>query len=115
MLASCSGVLSASPFGSVVEFFLSLESGNLKPLSGEPKEIAKAFEGLAKLSSGLMKSMVLEGNSECGFLAAFAHWLLGLRVTVKNAALETVFPATGSDPEDWQLLVIFSNQHAAFI
>lgn len=108
LLASCSGVLSASPFGSIVEFFLGLESGELSPLSGHPKEIAKAFEGLAKLSTGLMKSMVLEGHTECGFLAAFAYWILGLRVTVKNAAKETVFPTSGSDSEDWQLMVIFS-------
>ena len=109
LLASCSGVLSASPFGSIVEFFLCLESGELRPLSGEPKEIAKALEGLAKLSSGLMKSMVLEGHSECCFLAAFAYWILGLRVTVKNGAKETVFPTTRSDSEDWQLMVIFSD------
>ena len=110
LLASCSGVLSASPFGSIVEFFLRLDIVEMKPLSGEPKEIAKALEGLAKLSSGLMKSMVLEGHSECGFLAAFAYWILGLRVTVKNAAQKTVFPITGSDPENWQLMVIFSGQ-----
>lgn len=113
LLSSSSGFLSTSAFGSVVEFFLRLESVNVKPLSGDPKQIAKALEGIAKLSRGLMKSMVLEGNSECAFLAAFAHWILDLRVTVKNSELKTVFPITGSDPEDWQLLVIFSNQPAA--
>ena len=108
LLVSCSGVLSTSPFGSIIEFFVRLDSIEVQPLSGEPKEIAKALEGLAKISTGLMKSMVLEGHSECGFLAAFAYWVLGLRVTVKNAAEETVFPTIGSKPEDWQLMVILT-------
>lgn len=119
LVSSCSGVLAQSPFGSVVEFFM-----RFHPLHntgedtdhgrcGDPTQVAKALEGLAKISSGIMKSMVLTGVSECGFVAAIAQWLLDLKVVVQDADGDTVYPSTGSDAHDYQLLVIYSNHIGA--
>ena len=111
LVNSCSGVLSRSPFGSVVEFFMRLHPQ--VHLCGDPKQVARALEGLAKISSGLMKSMVLIGNSECGFLAAIAQWLLALRVVVQNIAGDIVYPSTGADINNYQLMVIYSDDSEA--
>lgn len=111
LIGSCSGVLSRSPFGTVVEFFMRFHSQT--HLCADPKQTARALEGLAKISSGLMKSMVLIGNSECGFLAAIAQWLLSLRVVVQNAAGDIVYPSTCADTNDYQLMIIYSDDPEA--
>ena len=111
LVNSCSGVLATSPFGSVVEFFMRFHPQ--VHLCGDPKQVARALEGLAKISSGLMKSMVLIGNSECGFLAAIAQWLLGLLVVVQNAAGDIVYPSTGADVNNYQLMIIYSSDPEA--
>ncbi|MCJ1476271.1 hypothetical protein MMC13_004937 [Lambiella insularis] len=107
LIQACSGALSRSPFGSVVEFFMKFHPQ--VHMCGDPKQVARALEGLAKISNGLMKSMVLVGNAECGFLAAIAQWLLGLRVVVQNAAGDVVYPSSGADVDDYHLMVIYSN------
>ena len=55
---------------------------------GELSQVACAMEGLAKISSGRMKSMVLIGKSKCSFLAAFAQWFLDLKVIIQDTAGE---------------------------
>ena len=52
--------------------------------------------------------MVLIGNSECGFLAAIAPSLLSVRVLVQNSAGDIVYPSTCADMDDYQLMVIYS-------
>ena len=106
LVNSCSGVLATSPFGSVVEFFMRFCPS--ARMCGDPKEVARALEGLARISSGLMKSMVLIGNSECGFLAAIAQWLLSLRVVIQDTAGNIVYPSIGADATDYQLMVLYS-------
>ena len=107
LINSCSGALSRSPFGSVVEFFMRFHPQT--HMCGDPKQVARALEGIAKISSGLMRSMVLIGNSECGFLAAVAQWLLGLRVVVRNVAGDIVYPSSDADTDNYQLMVIYSD------
>ena len=109
LVKSCSGVLSQSPFGLVFEFFkrLNPQRGGPKDFCGEPKHVADALDGLAKISNGLMKSMVLKGNSECGFLAATAQWLFDLRVVVQNSSGNIVYPSTGADVDTYQLMIIY--------
>lgn len=107
LVNACSGVLSRSPFGSIAEFFMKFSSH--EHICGEPAQIARALEGLAKISGGRMKSMVLMGNSECGFLAAIAQWLLGLRVVVQTATGDVVYPSTDADTKNYQLLIIFAD------
>ena len=103
----CSGILSKSTFGSVVEFFTKFYPQD--QLCGDPKQIASAIEGLAKISSGLMRSMVLIGNAECGFLAPAAQWLLSLRVVIQDINGDIVYPGSKTQMDDYQLLVIFSD------
>lgn len=105
LVNSCSGILAQSTFGPVVEFFMQFHPQG--KVAGDPVQVARGLEGLAKISSGLMKSMVLMGGSECGFLAAIAQWLLDLNVVVQNAAGDTVYPSTGATG-NYQLMVIYT-------
>ena len=111
LVKSCSGVLAQSPFGLVFEFFkrFNPEMDQSKDQCGEPKQVAHALDGLAKISSGLMKSMVLQGNSECAFLAAIAQWLFDLRVVVQDRYGKIVYPSVGADVDSYQLMIIFSD------
>ncbi|CAF9915692.1 MAG: hypothetical protein HETSPECPRED_002559 [Heterodermia speciosa] len=109
LVRTCSGVLAQSPFGVVVEFFwrLNPHSGERQRFCGNIKDVAHAMEGLAKISSGLMKSMVLKGDSSLAFLAAIAQWLLDLRVVVQDASGHIVYPSVEPDVNDYQLMIIY--------
>ena len=103
----CSGVLSTSLFGNLVEFFMGFRAKS--HVHGDAKQVAHALQGLFKISSGMMRSMVVVGNSECGFLAAFAHFFLSLRVVVQNSAGEVVYPSIDADTGDYQLMIIYTD------
>ena len=109
LVRACSGVLAQSPFGVVVEFFLRLNphKGETHHWCGNIKDVAHALEGLAKVSNGLMKSMVLKGDSSCAFLAAIAQWLLDLRVVVQDASGQIVYPSVEPHVNDYQLMIIY--------
>lgn len=111
LMISCSGILARSPFGSVVEFFLRFhpEVG----LCGDPKDMASALKGVARISNGLMRSMVLTGGSECGFIAAIAQWLLSLKIVVQDVYGNVVYPSAGADADDYQVMVIYSKYQGA--
>lgn len=46
--------------------------------------IAKVLKGLLDVSSGKTQSIMITGGADCAWLAATAHWLLGLDVALKD-------------------------------
>lgn len=58
------------------------------------KDIASALHRLFQISRGEAEYMVVNGGSECAFIAAFASWLLNLRVKVENSSGGILFDDT---------------------
>lgn len=79
------------PSGSHYTEFLvrEMEDGVLE--ASNAKDIANALDGLFKISRGDADHMVVIGGSECAFISAVAHWLLNLRVLVRNSAGRVIF------------------------
>lgn len=66
-----------------------MEDGVLE--ASNAKDIANALHGLFKISRGDADQMVVTGGSECAFISAVAHWLLNLRVLVRNCDGRVIF------------------------
>ena len=60
------------------------------------EDIAKVLHGLFKVSRGDAAYIVVNGGSECAFIAALADWLLNLKVQVQNNNGITLFENTNA-------------------
>ncbi|KAI9885719.1 MAG: hypothetical protein M1823_002484 [Watsoniomyces obsoletus] len=115
LVTACSGVIASTTFGTTVAVMLG--SGRRKPGGFEAprewggsgqKDIARVLTGLFKISKGEKSNMTVNGGSECAFIAAFAHWLLGLSVHVEDEKGSLIF-TTVLDEEEAQLRVQYTN------
>ena len=85
----CAGAVTDSQFPTLVEGFSSLvgfpcRGREIRPLQ-EPtnaKALAGALLELAKVSNGSTNSITFEGGADCGWIAAVAQWLFGLRLQI---------------------------------
>ena len=55
------------------------------------RDIASALHGLFQISRGEIDHILINGGSECAFIAAVAYWLLNLKVRVKSSSGATLF------------------------
>ena len=113
LVRSCSEVLAQSSFGLVVEFFVRFHRSinRFETRCGTPAQIASALQSLAKIFNGNMRSMTLIDESECGFVAVIAQWLLSLNVVVQNADENIVYSTTGARVDGYHLMIIYSNEN----
>lgn len=83
------------PSGSHYTTFLvrKMEDGVLE--ASNPKDIANALHGLFKISRGDADHMVVTGGCECAFISTVAHWLLNLRVLVRDCDGRVIFDDSG--------------------
>lgn len=87
----CAGAVIDSLFPTLVEGFSSLvgfpcRGREIRPLQ-EPtsaKALAGALLELAKVSNGTMNNVTFEGGADCGWIAAVAQWLFGLRLQIRD-------------------------------
>lgn len=74
--------------------------------AGDPKDIARVLAALARLSTDSAYSIKISGGTECGWIAAVAHWFFELDVEIRSSNGTILYPSArkGKGP---QLLVIF--------
>lgn len=70
------------------------------------KDIANALHGLFKISRGDVDHIVINGGTECAFVAALAHWLLNLKVLVRDSTGHIIYGDIKS-ATSWQVIVQF--------
>lgn len=58
------------------------------------KDLACILHGLFKVARGAAAHIVVNGGSECAFVAALADWLLNLKVQVRNSNGQITFDNT---------------------
>ena len=97
---ACAGVVTATTFGQVGDIML----GDIRKLvpgksiiTGLPMgsisnadDIAKALQGLFKISRNSLEFIEVVGGANCTFIGAFAHWLLDLTVHVEDEEGTTI-------------------------
>lgn len=85
----CGGALTSTDFGTLVhrisKEFLPQDGPALR-LPSAPDAIANAISGLIAVSNGAQDQIKLLGGVDCAWIAAFAVWMLDLRVLVEDAS-----------------------------
>jgi hypothetical protein len=72
--------------------------------------LAGALLELAKVSNGTTRSVTFEGGADCGWIAAVAQWLLGLRVEIFDAASgDCLYSTSSSGGETESQVIILRN------
>ena len=107
LVKACSGVLATTDFSAMPAQLLghTLDVRDTVPTMSEPENIAKAVRGLFELSKGNISRMTVTELIECAFVAAFAHWLLNLKVYVGDQAGRVIHQDCDSD--EAQVVVIY--------
>lgn len=125
LLDACAGCLAASNFSIVAEMLMRLcgkegagarYSLKQSPVRGgrgcsAPKSIATALYHLADLSRKEITAVTLSGGPDVGWIAAVAHWLLGLRVLIRVHGTEEVRFCNFKDDEHPQVLIYCRQDH----
>ncbi|KAL8914985.1 MAG: hypothetical protein Q9172_006973 [Xanthocarpia lactea] len=108
LVKASAGVVSRSEFGKVLDTMLGnqlwrdldysvhglrgLDYGTLE--ASNARDIASALHRLFQISRGEADHIVVNGGSECAFIAAIASWLLNLKVRVENSSGDTLLDDT---------------------
>ena len=92
LVDACAGVLISTPFASVV-FRMARRPAHDKELAEgvDPEDYARALTAIFDVSRSKLSGVEICGTHHVAFLAAFAHWLLGLSVWVRDIDGSTIF------------------------
>ena len=88
LVKACSGVLTKTEFSRISDRMLGhiLDPREVTPFISNVEDLAKAMSGLFKISKGVIARITVTGGIECAFVAAFAQWVLNLKVYVDDDA-----------------------------
>ena len=108
----CGGAFATTEFGSLIHELtrLNLPDGRSElRYRSEPRFIANALNKLIAISNGSLERVQFLGGADCGWLAAFAIWLLDLPAVVQDGAGRVRYR---SHPEstDPKILVTYDNE-----
>ena len=87
LIKACSGVLTRTSFSRATNHMVGNMIGGTgmdAPLVSDVEDIAKAIRGLFQVSNGTVSRITVTGGQECAFVAAFAQWLLNLKIYVED-------------------------------
>ena len=110
LVKACSGVLTKTEFSLTTDRMLghTLDPGNPLPFISNAEDVAKAMSGLFKISKGTIARVTVTGGMECAFIAAFAQWLLNLKVYVDDDTGRVIHQDAHS--EEAQVVVTYRRQ-----
>lgn len=74
-----------------------------------PVSLAEALLAIGQVTRGESKSVTIMGNSNAGWLAAFAEWHFGLSVQILNGGEESVLYQSGKGGDDFQVVIVYSS------
>ena len=87
LVEACEGTVARTNFGLIsselARICLFDGRSNIRT-SAAPEDIAKVLKGLFDVSNGTTEGVYIRGEADCAWLAAVAHWLLGLSVAIQD-------------------------------
>ncbi|KAI4188545.1 MAG: hypothetical protein L6R41_002060 [Letrouitia leprolyta] len=108
LIKACTGVLTKTEFARLSDRMLG-HAVNIRPVDvSNLEDIAMALRGLFRISKGEIAKITVFGGISCAFLAAFAHWILNLKVHVEDEGGMTIY--RDSNVGEAQVLVIYGRQ-----
>lgn len=111
LVKACSGVLTKTEFSRISDRMLGhiLDPRDVTPFISNVEDLAKAMSSLFKISKGVIARITVTGGIECAFVAAFAQWVLNLKVYVDDDAGRVIHQ--DSHLEEAQVVVTY-RRHA---
>jgi len=113
---ACSGVLLDTSFSKTIDIVLAdldrlRQGGRLKTdiSAADPSDVARALQGLFKISRGDVERITIIGGAESIFLASLATWLFDLRVYVEDGNGKLMFINNVRCEDDVQVLVRYTS------
>ena len=97
LVKACAGVVTETTFSRTVDDMLGDMLWKQPSYDGREIEasnahdIAKALQGLFRISRKEVDNILVTGNTDCAFIVALAYWLFDFRVHVENEQREVVF------------------------
>ena len=114
----CSGALASTDFGThlhtISRSFLLQDSSTLHRRS-DIQHIANAINALIAVSNGTLENIRLLGGADCGWISAFAVWMLSLPVLIQDAAGNELYRFPEQSLLDPKLTVIFGDHSSASV
>ena len=110
LVKACSGVLIRTEFSAIPDRMLgyNVETSQLEPDISNPEDIARAIYGLGEISNGKVTTITVTGGFECAYVAAFAHWLLNLSISVEEEDGRMIYQDL--PPEEAQVAITYRRQ-----
>jgi len=116
LVVACGGTLAATRFPCVAEHVMGLCNVRYRSRNkfgsrcmSEFNDVAQALGGVVEILNGSVTSITLVGGAACGWIAAFAHWFLGLEIEVRGGDDEQEISYTSSLDGKVAISVIYDN------
>ena len=110
LVKACSGILIRTEFSAIPDRMLgyNISTSRLEPDISNPEDIARAIYGLGEISNGKVSTITITGGFECAYVAAFAHWLLNLSISVEDEGGRMIYQDL--PPEQAQVVIAYRRQ-----
>ena len=107
LVKACSGILIRTEFSAIPDRMLgyNINTSRLKPEISNPEDIARAIYGLGEISNGKVSTITVTGGFGCAYVAAFAHWLLNLSISVEDEGGRMIYQDL--PPEQAQVVIAY--------
>ena len=112
LIRACSGLLARTEFSPLADRMLghTIDPRGLNFMA-DFEDLAKALNGLFRISKGEIARITVTGSTECAFVASFAHWVLNLKVYVHTTAGTVLFQDVSL--EEAQVVITYGQQSDA--
>lgn len=105
----CAGILTSSHFELVLSGFHRLIlSPYVTTLNPEPSALAKAILILGEVSRKKVASAVFRGDLNCAWVAAFAEWVLSLKIAISTSNGDTIYRSQSDQYATPQVSIVTS-------
>ncbi|KAK3693100.1 hypothetical protein B0T22DRAFT_486878 [Podospora appendiculata] len=94
LVVVCSGIMRSTRFGLIADQFMAfyrLPHCNNRPMEDGLRDVARALQSIALITSGVLDSVTLAGGSSCGWIAAYGYCFLGLDVEIRREGRELLY------------------------
>ena len=108
------GVFSSSTLGIQISQFFRLSGlpQDERRDPGHPADLAQVIVTIGRLLKGAFETIHIEGGSVCSWIAAWADFVLGLRIRLQSCQGEVIFANYDEAQQDPQLIIRFTDSSA---
>jgi hypothetical protein len=115
LVEACAGVLAPTEFGLILhqilsKVFLNPDRQNLRSFPSA-LSVATTLKALLDVSNGALDRLLLTGGSDCAWIAAVSHWILGLSTEIQDEHANIMYrpgvQATVNPSPRTQVIVVY--------